>query len=429
MVDDETEVTFPPPYWDDPRWGLGDRNVGTLLPEFYPDGLPTESGVSAWWTEVRRRDLGNAVRRGGTPYLRVIETPIDGITFHVHPGDHVHDSDPFARALSALGPLGFTLLRSQRPLLDVQWETAAVVAGRYEGLVAEMKAAREARVPHPEANYVAETRFIFWDALGQLLAVSEQLATLFLAVSEWRGHRSDLGLAILSGDALPYKVFQSSAFTSSKWWSRNLRFQPASPTGARLTDALRSLWTEINSESFDFVLRGANDLAGLWNRELHRVAVRHKHSFTIVSASYGVGWGRNESDADLLAEIYRAGGLLIADLKDDAPVQLTVEITIGGMEVVLGSLYHAIGITQLLVNRLLDEAETPRSKLPLMHFVTNDRGTAEEREALLRALLGEDEAYVDDVVRSERAKSDQKASIRRAGQFVRDDSPRTGTPA
>lgn len=416
------------------RHGLGERNVGAPLHEFFPDGLPTDPALQVAWAQIRRRGLAGAVLRGGPPYFRVIETPIEGTPIHVHEPDRKpHDADHFARGFNALGALGYTLLRGQRIVLPEQWQRSGDLYERYDRLVDEMGAARAKRVPEHSAAYVEGSRLLFWEALGLLLSVSEQLAVLVSAVNEWAGQGKDLGRAILEGEAQPHRVFANPSFASEAWWRRHLNLRRSYRNPPSLSGRQRELLRTLSDESLRLTMQGVTNLRGTWNEQLHRVAVRYKHSFTLISASHGVAWSNGERTltGDLIAEIYASGGLLVADspVRGGAPVQLAVEVTIGGMDILLTAVAEAIALTEALVFALVQGAEHGRDLVMPYHRASVNPGTVEEIYELYAMFAGMTQDQWSESVKDEEVKMRHRQAIRDAATGSRPQADEPVSPA
>lgn len=345
------------------------------------------------WSDIRRRELAGAVHRGGAPYFRVIATPIDRNPIHIH-GPHLgtHEDDHFDRGLRTYGPLGYTLLRGQRVMLPEQWRRASDLHDQYERLIREMAAARVEGLADPTLAYVDGSRLVFWETLGLLLAVSEQLAVLISGINDWEGRRRDLGQAILDGEAQPHRVFANSSFASEEWWRKHLHLRRSYRKVPGLSSRQRELLRTLSEESLRWTMQGVGNLRNTWNEDLHRVAVRYKHSFTLLSASHGVVWSNGEQTAkgDLIGEISTTGGLLVADTstRGGAPVQLAVEVTIGGMEVLLTTVVEAISLTEALVQALLQRAEHATGLVMPYHAITANPGTGDEIHELYAIFAG-----------------------------------------
>lgn len=418
------------------RHGLGNRNVGARLSEFFPDGSPRDPNFLAIWSRIRREALGGAVRRGGAPYFRVFETMIEGTPVHIHgPDRDPHDQDHFVRGLQTYGALGYGLLRGQLVVLPEQWRRSRELHERYGALIEEMAAAHAQGVPDPALAYVEGSRLIFWEALGFLLSVSEQLAVLVLGLNDWEGEQKDIGEAIVRRRTQPYRVFDESFFTSESWWRRQLQLYEDYDDVPDLSARQRELLCALSAESMEWVRMAVADLHNTWNVELHRVATRYKHSFTLLSASHGVAWPSGEQTAhgDLIGELQSNGALIVADppKKGGPPVQLAVEVTIGGIEVLLVAVVEAVALTEALVSALLKRVEHVTGRvLPIHPFTINPEATKKDLLELAVIFSGMSQDVWRQSADEEVAKMRRHQAIRDAAfpqRASREESPAPGT--
>ena len=117
------------------------------------------------------------------------------------------------------------------------------------------------------------------------------------------------------------------------------------------------------------VQTGLNDLRRVWSADLHRVAIRYKHSYPLLSGSYGVLFGgATAADSATVRDLYAAGALFVADKAPDGSVeQVGVDVTIGGTDLLLSATEHAIALVRLLVASVLERAEHKVSRVLSIH--------------------------------------------------------------
>lgn len=276
-----------PPGTDDPVSYL--REGGDL--GLFPDGFPTDRGMQVAWTMVRRQALTEAMHRhGDEPLIRVRRVPIRGEPLHVNGSDSQHVDDNFTRGVDRLGALGYSLLRGQLLIqehLDLRLE---LLKEAYEDLIAGVVGAREQGLAHPDWLYRERARLIFWDALGLLHQVSEQLASLFEARQRWRRGDGDLGNLMVTTEVQGWKTIHSAAFGSAATWRGLLGIPPDRTAAGALSHDQRQLLADLQKKTELLVMANVGQLREVWTRDLHRAATRYKHSYPILSVSHGLVW-------------------------------------------------------------------------------------------------------------------------------------------
>jgi hypothetical protein len=352
----------------------------------FPDGFPTDRAAQVMWTLMRRQVLAEAMHRhaGDEPLIRVRRVPIRGQALHVHESDSQHVDDNFTRGIDRLGALGYSLLRGHLLIqehLDLRLE---LLKEAYEDLIAGVVGAREQGLAHPDWLYRERARLIFWDALGLLHQVSEQLASLFEARQRWRRGDGDLGELMVKTEVQGWKTIHSAAFGSAATWRRLVGIPPDRKAAAALSDGQRQLLSDLQRKTELLIMANVGQLRQVWTRDLHRAATRYKHSFPILSVSHGLVWlGEDEETRADVRRLVKDSALVIADSDANGRLeQLVVPVTIGGIEVLFDAVLAAVRVASVLVFSLLQSAEHASGRVLILHPLAQATDTASHEDVV-----------------------------------------------
>lgn len=397
------------------------RDGGDL--RLFPPDFPSDREAQILWSATRRQILADAMRRqaGDEALFRISRVAVSGEAAHF-PAGHDHTGDSFARGTERLGALGYSLLRGQLLIaqhLEIRLE---LLEGAYEDLIAGVIGAREEGLQRADWLFRERARLIFWDGIGLLHQVSEQLASLFDARRRWLDGEGDLGDLLIRSEIAGWKVIASPAFGSPRTWRKVLGIPPNPKAVAKLTAEQRELLADLQKRTEVLVLANIRSLRQVWTRDLHRAATRYKHSYPVLSGTHGLVWlGEDPATRARVGRLVRNGALLIADHDpaSGSTEELVIPVTIGGIEVLFDAIRAAMRVASMLVFSVLNLGENPSGRTVVFHPVARASVPASDEQVLglLTAYTGSSDIFASLEPISKQAAS--RAQIEAASRRVR----------
>jgi len=368
---------------------------GGTLDFFGPDHPRTRDEWGIMWSLMKRGELARAQREAnaGQPMIEVRRVLIEGAPSHFHPGEPEHERDYFVRGRKNLGELGHSLLRSTHWLMaNHLFRRQEALRNAYEDLVAGALGAHTDSVPDGDAIYKDRAPLFFWDALGLLHQVSEQLAVLFDARRAWRSQGGDLGERILNSGATAESVIvRSPDFRSDNVWKDVLGLPiPKAAREGLGPERWRALDTVLKDSLAEFMW-DVDVLTRVWNEDLFRVSNKYKHAYPILVPDFGSVWlGVAPEERDGNRKFIEDGALVVADTDDRGrKVELVAAVRIGGIENLFLAIECARWLGLALIETLLQRGERESARAFFPHHRTV------EKRKLPPALLADlEEAYV-----------------------------------
>lgn len=389
----------------------------------FSEGFPADVGAGIMWTLMKRQSMAAAMWRahGAEPLIKVRRVPLKGVPRHLHGSDAQHTDDHFTRGVERLGPLGYSLLRGQLLIQQHLMLRAELLRNAYEDLIAGVIGARADLVDQSDWLYRERARLIFWDALGVLHQVSEQVAVLFDARQRWIRGDGDLGELIIRSEVQGWKTIQGSGFASRVSWCRLIGMPANSKAKASLSRDQSTLLQTIQDRTEMLLMADVNLLRAVWSRDLHRAATRYKHSYPIISASHGVVWfGEDESTQADIRRLVKGGALVVADASQDGTIEeLVIPVTIGGIEHLFGAIVAALHVAAVLVDATLQAAEHVSRRVLVVHPVLYRTGAVRMHDVM--SLMAAYTASPDllDVEADTAAQEESRRSIEAAARRLR----------
>ena len=310
-------------------------------------------------------------RTGSGRGLDIRHRPITNAAFHLP--DHTHfgvSPDFIGNGAATLGPVAYSLLRAESfSLYEHRGKHVGSSVAWLRGLAA--RAEKIARIDPLGGRklFRQNAPLYIWDLIGLVYETCEHLACVFDSLSRYRaGSAPDLGVAMLDYAETTLHVFDSPAFNDLTWWQAELGTVPDPARFAMLSPLQQRLMVDSRSALDTRLALAIATIREIYTDDLHRIAVRRRHSVSLLDAERGLAWisadhDEGASDAQALAD----GALAVADKdrRGGFAVELLLPISSSLINDLVGCLHQARWLVHTLSWATLSRAENP-SHLPFV---------------------------------------------------------------
>lgn len=297
-----------------------------------------------------------------TAPLAIEEHPLEGVPIHAA-HDHDDDHSFMERGIEALGPVAYSLLRSLL-LRGMAYQDRRLDALRRRIRNVRPYARKQALEGRGDARTLEldERIFLVWELIEVFAESAELLGSLFIAASG-RDDGQDVGAAILAYRGPAWSDIQSDAFADLEWWYDLLDLLPGNLARDSLDVSDGFTLLMMNRDMRFRVEQAVTELRHVYDRKLHRVAQRFKHSMPLLHVGYGLRWDPpDEAQLERVHALTAAGALVLIDQSPRSARlqrQFVVPATKEAVDVLLVAIEQARWLASCIASALVQRAEHP----------------------------------------------------------------------